>query len=109
MEPCVFGFVHDTHPTPAEFFKDAVVGNSLADERAGLRHGAAILAPATCGSPKRVPTKNSVSRGSLPSEATMLLALSTSSPRCWNLPTETRSMRLLQSTLASGFSPLDNY
>jgi len=27
----ILGFVYDTQPTTAEFFKDAVVGNDLAD------------------------------------------------------------------------------
>jgi hypothetical protein len=32
MEPCVFGLVHNTHPTTTEFLDDAVVRDGLADE-----------------------------------------------------------------------------
>ena len=39
----IFGFVHDTHPAAAKFLDDAVVGDGLADEGVGVRHGAAIL------------------------------------------------------------------
>src|SRR6266403_1410144 len=39
----VLSLVYRTHTSAAEAFKDAVVRNSLADERVGTRHGALNL------------------------------------------------------------------
>ena len=39
----VLSFVDHTHSTTAELSEDAVVREGLADERVGIRHGAAIL------------------------------------------------------------------
>src|SRR5215469_5358930 len=33
-----FCLIHDTHPAPAEFLKDAIVGDGLADDRVEIRH-----------------------------------------------------------------------
>ena len=38
MQARVFGFIHDTHPAPAEFLKDAIVGDGLADDQVEIRH-----------------------------------------------------------------------
>jgi len=43
IQPRVLSLVHSTHTSAAEAFKDAVVRNSLADERVGTRHGALNL------------------------------------------------------------------
>ncbi len=37
-KPGVFRFVDDAHTTATQFFKDAVMGDTLADERLGIRH-----------------------------------------------------------------------
>ena len=42
VESRVLRFIHDTHAA-AELFKDAIVGDCAADERAGVRHVAQIL------------------------------------------------------------------
>ncbi len=39
MKSRVLGLVHHTHPAASDFFKYAVVRDSLADERLDLRHG----------------------------------------------------------------------
>ena len=39
----ILSLVNDTHAAAAEFFKDAIVGDCPADERAGVRHVAQIL------------------------------------------------------------------
>src|SRR6516164_9088109 len=39
MQAGVFGPIHDTHPAPAEFLKDTIVGNGLANDRVEIRHG----------------------------------------------------------------------
>jgi hypothetical protein len=43
----VLSLVHHTHAATTELLDDAVMRYGLADERVGVRHSAAILAPAT--------------------------------------------------------------
>src|SRR5215469_17383118 len=43
MQPCVLGLVNHTHPAPAQLLDNAVVGDGLADEGVGVRHGGDIL------------------------------------------------------------------
>ena len=43
----VLGLVHYAHPAPTEFVEDAVMRDGLSDERVGVRHSAAMLAPST--------------------------------------------------------------
>ena len=43
MQARIFGLVDHTHPATTDFFENAIVGDGLADECAGLRHSAAIL------------------------------------------------------------------
>ncbi len=38
VESSVLGLVDNTHAATPEFFEDAVVGNSLAERRLGIRH-----------------------------------------------------------------------
>jgi hypothetical protein len=45
----VLGLVHFTHTPSAELSEDAVVRNGLSDERVGVRHSVATLAPSTPG------------------------------------------------------------
>src|SRR5207253_10381263 len=43
VETCVLSLINNTHPAPAESFDNAVMGDGLADELAGVCHNAAIL------------------------------------------------------------------
>jgi len=43
VQPRIFGLIHDPHPTTAQLLDDAVVRDSLPDERIGLRHSGVIL------------------------------------------------------------------
>ena len=47
MQPHVLGLVHYAHPAPTESVEDAVMRDGLSDERVGVRHSAAMLAPST--------------------------------------------------------------
>jgi len=46
MQPGVLGFVDNAHSSTAKFFKNAVVGESLAYERVDAGHVPLILGPA---------------------------------------------------------------
>ena len=39
MQARVFGLIHDTHPVPVEFLKDAIVRDGLANDPVEIRHG----------------------------------------------------------------------
>jgi hypothetical protein len=43
VQPRILGLIDHTHPAPAQFLQDTVVGNGLAYERISGRHGAAML------------------------------------------------------------------
>jgi hypothetical protein len=38
LEACVFRFVDHTHSAAPQFFQDAIVRNSLSEQRLGIRH-----------------------------------------------------------------------
>ncbi len=38
LEACVFGFVDHAHSAAPQFFQDAIVRNSLSEQRLGIRH-----------------------------------------------------------------------